>query len=116
MRRAHSANRSRRQIDVLVPALSATLAIMFEIKFTDSAKDDMRYFTSAAQTGILDEIEKQLRYEPTIETRNRKELRQTDIATQEQQRVHGISGSAFIGARHNFNRRIEKRPWHQLKP
>ena len=56
---------------------------MFEIKFTDSAKDDMRYFTKAEQTGILDEIEKQLRNEPTIETRNRKELRQTDVATDE---------------------------------
>jgi len=56
---------------------------MFDIKFTDSAKDDMRYFTKAEQTGILDEIEKQLRFEPTIETRNRKQMRETAIATYE---------------------------------
>ena len=56
---------------------------MFEIKFTESAKNDMRYFTKAEQTGILDEIEKQLRSEPTAETRNRKGLRQTEIATHE---------------------------------
>ena len=56
---------------------------MFEIKFTESAKNDMRYFTKAEQTGILDEIEKQLRYEPTAETKNRKALRQTEIATRE---------------------------------
>ncbi len=57
---------------------------MFEIKFTDSAKEDIRYFNKAEQTGILDEIEKQLRYEPTVEAKNRKRLRrETEIATHE---------------------------------
>ncbi len=56
---------------------------MFDIKFTESAKVDMRYFTKAKQTDVLHEIEKQLRYEPTAETKNRKGLRQTQIATHE---------------------------------
>jgi mRNA-degrading endonuclease RelE of RelBE toxin-antitoxin system len=56
---------------------------LFDIKFTDSAKEDIRYFTKAEQTRILLEIETQLRYEPTVATRNRKQLRKTDIATYE---------------------------------
>ncbi len=47
---------------------------MFIIKFTDDAKDDFRYFSKAHQKLILNEIEKQLTYQPQIETRNRKQL------------------------------------------
>ena len=43
----------------------------------------MKYLIKAKQTDVLDEIEKQLRYEPTAETKNRKALRQTEIATRE---------------------------------
>ncbi len=58
---------------------------MFEINFTNSAKEDIRSFSKSEQTGIVDEIEKKLRYEPTVETRNRKKLRETEarIATHE---------------------------------
>jgi len=56
---------------------------VFEIKFTDDAKVDLRYFTRAQQSGILDAIEKQLRHQPSVETKNRKKLRENIIATYE---------------------------------
>ena len=56
---------------------------MFIIKFTDEAKEDFRYFSKAHQKLILNEIEKQLTYQPQIETRNRKPLRENPVASHE---------------------------------
>jgi len=46
----------------------------FLLDFTDSALEDLGFFKKYEQALILDEMDTQLRYEPTIETRNRKPL------------------------------------------
>jgi mRNA-degrading endonuclease RelE of RelBE toxin-antitoxin system len=56
---------------------------MFEIKFTDDAKADLRYFKKARQSSILDDIERQLRHQPEVETKNRKKPRENVIASYE---------------------------------
>lgn len=48
---------------------------MYEIEFTVRAAQDLKWFRKSGQNEILDGIEAQLRYEPTVETRNRKRLR-----------------------------------------
>ena len=53
---------------------------MFEIEFTPEAEQDLKWFRKNEQTVILDDIEAQLRYEPTVETRNRKQLRPNQTA------------------------------------
>lgn len=56
---------------------------MFEVKFTDDAKADLRYFAQARQVGILDGIEQQLRHQPMVETKKRKRLRENPLASYE---------------------------------
>jgi mRNA-degrading endonuclease RelE of RelBE toxin-antitoxin system len=46
----------------------------FILDFTDSALEDLGFFKKYEQTVILDQMDLQLRYEPTTETRNRKPL------------------------------------------
>jgi mRNA-degrading endonuclease RelE of RelBE toxin-antitoxin system len=53
---------------------------MFEIEFTSEAEQDLKWFRKNEQNVILDAIEAQLRYEPTIETRNLKRLRPNQMA------------------------------------
>jgi mRNA-degrading endonuclease RelE of RelBE toxin-antitoxin system len=53
---------------------------MFEIEFTSEAERDLKWFRKNEQNVILDAIEAQLRYEPTIETRNLKRLRPNQMA------------------------------------
>ena len=48
---------------------------MYEIEFTVRAAQDLSWFKKSGQNEILDGIEAQLCYEPTVETRNRKRLR-----------------------------------------
>ena len=48
---------------------------MYEIEFSDEAIGDLRWFRKHEQQVILDGIESQLRYEPIVETRNRKRRR-----------------------------------------
>lgn len=53
---------------------------MYEIEFTDKALADLRWFRRDEQNTILDGIEANLRYEPTVETRNRAPLRPNQTA------------------------------------
>ncbi len=53
---------------------------MYEIEFTPEALDDLKALKKNEQSIILDAIETQLRYEPTKETRNRKQLRPNEVA------------------------------------
>ncbi|NES19661.1 MAG: type II toxin-antitoxin system RelE/ParE family toxin [Symploca sp. SIO3E6] len=55
----------------------------FEIEFTPDAWEHLQQFTARDRNLILDEIEVQLQYEPNLETRNRKPLRDKSIATWE---------------------------------
>jgi mRNA-degrading endonuclease RelE of RelBE toxin-antitoxin system len=53
---------------------------MYAIEFTQEAADDVKAFKKFEQRVILSGIETQLRYEPMVETRNRKRLRPNDVA------------------------------------
>jgi mRNA-degrading endonuclease RelE of RelBE toxin-antitoxin system len=53
---------------------------MYEIEFTKVALEDLRYFKKFEQNIILDAIQTQLLYEPTVETTNRFQREPPDIA------------------------------------
>jgi len=53
---------------------------MYAIEYTVEAEDDLAYFRAREQRIILAGIERQLRYEPTVETKNRFRRRFPDIA------------------------------------
>lgn len=44
---------------------------MYEIEFTPTAREDLRYFKKYEQNIIIEAIEIQLTYEPAVETTNR---------------------------------------------
>src|SRR5260221_4470645 len=48
---------------------------MFTIDLSEDALEELRQFRKRDNTTIFDEIERQLTYQPDIETRNRKPLR-----------------------------------------
>ena len=48
---------------------------MFAINLSDEALEELRQFRKRDSTTLLDEIERQLTYQPDVETRNRKPLR-----------------------------------------
>ena len=53
---------------------------MYDIEYTETAIADLQWFKKYEQNQILDGIDQQLRYQPTIETRNRKRLRPNTTA------------------------------------
>lgn len=53
---------------------------MYEIEYTQEAIDDLRHFQKREQNMIVDGIDQQLRYEPTTETRNRKQMQINNLA------------------------------------
>ena len=55
----------------------------FEVVFTESALDDLRFLKKSEQNVILAAIEQQLVTEPLVETRNRKPLRPNDLSSWE---------------------------------
>ena len=52
----------------------------FEIKYTEDALEDLESFRKYDQTLILDTIERQLRDQPSLATRNRKRLRPNRVS------------------------------------
>ncbi len=52
----------------------------YEIEFAQVVKEHMKSLKAYQRARVLDEIEKQLVYEPLTETRNRKHLRPNPIA------------------------------------
>ena len=48
---------------------------MFTIDLSDDALDELRQFRKRDSTTMFDEIERQLTYQPNVDTRNRKPLR-----------------------------------------
>jgi mRNA-degrading endonuclease RelE of RelBE toxin-antitoxin system len=47
---------------------------MYDIEYTEEAEEDLAYFRKHEQALIIDEVERRLRYEPAVPTRNRKQL------------------------------------------
>ena len=56
---------------------------MFEIELTPEAIDDLTSFRKSEQQAVFDQINEQLFYEPTVDTRNRKKLRPNDVSEYE---------------------------------
>lgn len=52
----------------------------YKIEITEEAKIDLSFFKLYERKTILEAIKEQLLYEPTKETKNRKELRENPIA------------------------------------
>ena len=52
----------------------------YEVRFADDVKEHLRALTVPERSAALDAIERQLLYEPLVETRNRKPLRPNPIA------------------------------------
>jgi len=55
----------------------------FEISFLPDAQEHLARFSARDQTFLLDEIDRQLLYEPDRQTRNRKPLGPNELATWE---------------------------------
>ena len=53
---------------------------MYEIEFSDDALQDLESLKKNEQNEVLDDIDANLRYEPAVETRNRKRLRPNQTA------------------------------------
>jgi mRNA-degrading endonuclease RelE of RelBE toxin-antitoxin system len=56
---------------------------MYDIEFTADAHKDLQWFTVREQREIVNGINTQLLYEPTITTTNRKQLKPNQIAVWE---------------------------------
>ena len=54
---------------------------MFEVLFTESAFDDLKFLKKPEQNVILDAIEQRIATEPLVETRNLKPLRPNDLSS-----------------------------------
>ena len=52
----------------------------YEVRFADDVKGHLNALTIPERSAALDAIERQLLYEPLVETRNRKPLRPNPIA------------------------------------
>ncbi len=53
---------------------------VYRIDLTEEAKGDLACFSAYERKRIIEEIKKQLTHEPTVQTRNRKELRDNPVA------------------------------------
>lgn len=56
---------------------------MYQIEYTAQATEDLNWFSKREQKIILDGIDANLRYEPTVKTRNRKPTRPNAVAAWE---------------------------------
>jgi len=59
------------QYPLAQPVLCKVGLYMYEIEFTPTAREDLRYFKKYEQNIIIEAVETQLAYEPTVETTNR---------------------------------------------
>lgn len=53
---------------------------MYSIEYTEEALKDIEYFRKSERQQILEQIDIQLTYEPTVITKNRKPLRPNQLA------------------------------------
>ncbi len=52
----------------------------YRIEYSPEAEDHLRALTARQQAIVLDTVDAQLMYEPTVETRNRKPMRPNPLA------------------------------------
>jgi mRNA-degrading endonuclease RelE of RelBE toxin-antitoxin system len=54
--------------------------VAFVIEVTEEAKDDLDFYPAAERKTLASDIRDQLSYQPLVETRNRKQLRDNPLA------------------------------------
>jgi mRNA-degrading endonuclease RelE of RelBE toxin-antitoxin system len=52
----------------------------YSIEYSPDAEDHLRFLTARQQAIVLDTVDEQLMYQPTVETRNRKPMRPNPLA------------------------------------
>jgi len=57
--------------------------LSYQIEYTDAAIEHLQSLTTSQQRIVLDTVDEQLKYEPLVETRNRKPMRANSLATWE---------------------------------
>jgi mRNA-degrading endonuclease RelE of RelBE toxin-antitoxin system len=55
----------------------------YQIEVTEEAKEDLDYYTASERKTIVSQIRAQLEHQPSNETRNRKKLRDSPVASWE---------------------------------
>ena len=55
-------------------------ALAYVIEYSPESEDHLRFLTTAQQRRTLDTVDRQLRHQPNLETRNRKPMRPNPIA------------------------------------
>jgi mRNA-degrading endonuclease RelE of RelBE toxin-antitoxin system len=54
--------------------------VPYRIEYSPEAEEHLRFLTARQRATVLDSVDEQLRYEPTVETRNRKPMRPNPLA------------------------------------
>jgi len=54
--------------------------LKYRIEYSPDTEDHFRILTTRQQVAVLDTVEKQLQYQPSVETRNRKPMRPNPVA------------------------------------
>lgn len=55
----------------------------YQIEYSDAAIEHLKVLTARQQRIVLDAVDRQLQYEPLVETRNRKPMEPNSLATWE---------------------------------
>lgn len=55
----------------------------YQIEYTDAAIEHLKSLTTREQRTVLDTVDEQLKYEPLVETRNRKPMKPNSLASWE---------------------------------
>ena len=69
------------------------MPLPYQIEYSPDAEDHLRALTQRHQTVVLDTVDRQLRHEPTVRTRNRKPMRPNPVAP-----CPGSSGSVIFAS------------------
>lgn len=56
------------------------IALPYAIEYSPDAVEHLRFLTARQQASVLDTVDTQLTYQPTVETRNRKPMRPNPLA------------------------------------
>lgn len=59
------------------------IEVSYYIEYSPDTEDHLRSLTARQRAIVLDTVEKQLAYQPTVETRNRKQMRSNPLAPRE---------------------------------
>ncbi len=55
----------------------------YQIEYADTAIEHLKFLTTRQQRTVLDTVDEQLKYEPLVETRNRKPMEPNSLGTWE---------------------------------